>query len=80
MTQNKTPPKKAKKPNPNRELIGQKLQMILDYAADDPVFDASFVQDLFFQFVASGDLSERQVAALDNIIDKWGLEDDDLDF
>lgn len=80
MTQNKTKTKKPKAVNPNRELIGQKLQMILDYAADDPEFDASFVQDLFFQFVANGDLSERQIAALDNIIDKWGLEDDDLDF
>lgn len=52
----------------------EKIDMILEWADEHPEFDAEFVEDLQDKFETYGRLTENQEAALDNIIEKWGIE------
>ena len=47
-----------------------KIHAWLDEGADDE-FDDTFLLSLAEQFSDRGDLSDRQVEALDNIIESW---------
>jgi hypothetical protein len=49
------------------------IETILTWAEDHPNFDTSFVDDLNDQ-LSSGDLSDSQVTALENIIEKWRIQ------
>jgi DNA polymerase-3 subunit epsilon len=53
--------------------IRSMIDRILDWAADCDRFDPSFVENLLEQFEERGTLSEKQVAALENIIEKWHI-------
>ena len=54
------------------EDIGQKIQTILDWAElEQPEFDTTFVESLKEQFEQNGRLSNKQIAALDKIIERW---------
>lgn len=54
--------------------IESKLQAIMDWAEENSNFDTEFVDSLYEQFINRGELSESQIEALDNIIDKWGID------
>jgi hypothetical protein len=51
--------------------IDEKIQEIQEYAADHPDFDTTFIDSLEQQYLERGTLSEKQVEALDNILEKW---------
>ncbi len=46
----------------------------MDWAEENSNFDTEFVDSLYEQFINRGELSESQIEALDNIIDKWGID------
>ena len=41
----------------------------------DSNFDSGFVEELREKFEQAGDLSDRQIAALENIIDRWHMDE-----
>ena len=56
--------------------IEEKIELIMEWAdsGDAPDnWDTSFVESLSDQFDRDGYLSEKQEAALDNIITKWNI-------
>ncbi len=55
-------------------MIEDKLDSVMNWADENPQFEPSFIESLAIQFQENGDLSDKQVLALDNIIDKWGIE------
>jgi len=61
----------------NRTL--NKIEMILEWAEEHPEFDTSFVESLKSWYDRGVELSERQEEALDNIIEKFDIEDNDDD-
>lgn len=52
-----------------REMI----ELILGWAEDKPMFDTSFVEKLSDKLDDGKELSDKQVAALENIIEKWDI-------
>lgn len=53
----------------------EKIDMILEWADEkDRDFDTEFVESLQNHLDAFGYLTKAQEAALDNIIEKWGIE------
>jgi hypothetical protein len=54
--------------------IDELLEKIKEWAEYRSDFDMTFVDSLEEQYLAKGELSERQVQALENICDKWGIE------
>ena len=56
--------------------IEEKIQMVLDWADSDDApdnWDTSFIESLQEQYEEKNWLSDRQEAALDNIIDKFNI-------
>jgi hypothetical protein len=56
------------------KMIEAKIELVLDWAEQHPEFDVEFVTSLEVQFEDRGDLSNKQVEALDNIIAKWEID------
>jgi hypothetical protein len=56
------------------DLIEDKIYLIKTWAEQHPEFDTEFVDSLLIQLEARGNLSDRQVAALDSILDKWEID------
>lgn len=52
-----------------QDLVGR----ILDWAGDHPEFDTTYVDNLSRQLGERGSLSDKQIAALENIIRKWRI-------
>lgn len=53
-----------------------KLELILTWADESGIdFDTTFVVDLQNKFHKYGNLTERQEKALDNIIERWRIEE-----
>lgn len=50
-----------------------KINLVLNWAEDNPKFDKSFVLSLKSSCENKGKLSEKQKTALDNIITKFGI-------
>jgi hypothetical protein len=50
------------------------IELILDWAEDNTWFDTTFVYSLRDQYEAKGRLSDAQIAALENIIDRFNIE------
>ena len=48
-----------------------KIDAVMDWAEETPHFNVEFVEKLQQDLQVKGELSEKQEAALDNIIDKW---------
>lgn len=58
--------------NQFEETIDRKIQTILDWAElEQPEFDTTFVESLREQYEKNGRLSNKQIAALDKIIERW---------
>lgn len=60
--------------NHRYKSIEDKLSVITEYATEHPDFDTEFVDSLNNQFERKGDLSDKQILALSNIIDKWEMD------
>lgn len=52
----------------------EKLELILDWADDNPDFDTAFVEELYDCHEHRGHLTDRQEEALDNIIEKFKIQ------
>jgi len=54
----------------------EKIDLVLDWFGDRPDinFDTTFVENLRESFFRTRQLTERQEAALDNIIDSWHIK------
>lgn len=52
----------------------EKIDLILDWAAKNPEFETMFVEKMAEKLEKFGVLTERQSEALDNIIERWGIE------
>jgi len=55
------------------EEIESKLTMVLNWAGKNKQFDPAFVQSLAEFYEKNGKLSEKQLMALDKIIDRWDI-------
>lgn len=53
----------------------EKIELILTWADDNPNFDTAFVESLKESFEKWGRLSEKQIWALDHIIEEWGIDE-----
>ena len=53
------------------QLIQERFDSIKEWAECHEEFDMGFVDSLEEQFLERGGLSDKQIKALDNIIDKW---------
>lgn len=51
------------------------IDLVLRWAETEPDFDTSFVDSLDEFIERRGMLTEGQRSALDNIIEKWGIEE-----
>ena len=51
----------------------QMIAIIFAWAEDHPEFDISFVEDLDVKLSEYGELTDAQIAALENIIEKWHI-------
>lgn len=56
-------------------MIQDKIDIILAFAEEHSNFDTSFIESLQEQFDRKGFLSSSQEMALDNIIDKFRMEE-----
>lgn len=58
------------------ELLREKIEIIRDWfeTKGDGSFDISFVDSLSAQLEDNGQLTSKQIAALNNIIEKYGME------
>lgn len=58
------------------EVLEERIQIIIEYADEHPEFDRGFIDSLCEQILANGtdSISPKQMAALNNIIDKFGME------
>jgi hypothetical protein len=54
--------------------IKDTVEMVLDWADDHPRFDASFIESLKEQLENKGYLSEKQIMALENIIERFNID------
>lgn len=50
------------------------IEKILAWSEDHPKFDTSFIDDLNDQMSSGRTLSDSQVTALENIMEKWHIE------
>lgn len=50
------------------------IALIMDWASEHPEFDTEFVERLSEQLDKRGYLTEKQSAALENIIERFGIE------
>ena len=57
------------------QIQSDKLAAVLDWAEQHPEFDDGFVKSLAEKFESFGSLTENQSRALDNIIQKWRIDD-----
>ncbi len=57
------------------KMIEDKLGLISDWATEHPEFDTEFIDSLARQFEERGNLSNKQVEALSNIISKWEMDE-----
>ena len=57
------------------ESVEVKINMVLDWAyGTNKNFDPEFIESLQPQFEERGYLTEKQIEALDGIIEKWRIE------
>ena len=54
--------------------VGDKLIKIIDWADNNPQFNADFVESLYDEYERDGQLTVIQEEALDNIIDRFKIE------
>ena len=55
--------------------LKDKIEMVFEWANDRSDFDQEFVESLYEQLEDRGTLSDKQEEALDNIIEKWGMDE-----
>lgn len=55
------------------QLIANYLDEILTWAEEHPHFETDFIESLKEQFENKGDLSDKQIVALQNIAEKWDI-------
>ncbi len=56
------------------DILEERIDLVLDHAEENPDFDITFIEGLKQQLQEWGKLSPKQIAALNSIIDKLGLE------
>jgi DNA polymerase-3 subunit epsilon len=56
------------------EIARSLIESIYDFANEQPDFDTDFVDSLSSQLDERGYLTDRQIAALNNIVERWGIE------
>ncbi len=56
------------------DAIEEKIQAVQDWADTHTDFDCDFVDSLGEQLERQGELSQKQIDALDNIIEKFHIE------
>jgi len=57
------------------KMIEDKIAMIMSWADEHPEFDTEFVESLAYQFEDRGNLSNKQVEAMNSIIEKWAIDE-----
>ncbi len=61
--------------NARRKMINEKILTIQNFASEHPEFNTDFVDSLAIQFGDNGDLSDKQILCLTNIIEKWRMDE-----
>jgi hypothetical protein len=56
------------------EVLEERLRIIQDYAEEHPEFDTTYIDSLHEQLCDGRPLTPKQVAAINNIIDKFEME------
>ena len=57
------------------DYLEERIETVLNWAADHPDFDLEFVESLKKQLEDRGSFSDKQEEALDNIIEKWRIDE-----
>ena len=52
----------------------EKVEAILEWASERPDFDTDFIDSLYERLEKGFSLTDGQETALENIIEKWGIE------
>lgn len=55
--------------------VEDRCELILSWARDHDAFDTTMVESILEQYRRKGDVSPKQVAAIDNIIEKFRIQE-----
>lgn len=52
-----------------------KIDLVLEWAESNPNFDTTFIESIALYYDTHGCLTDRQIEALDNIIEKFRIDE-----